>query len=50
MTHRYILYAGHRDLRIETTFAEPLEEETFCTGVQTSWATKPSPTPTTKDW
>ena len=34
MTHRYILYAGHRDLRIETTFAEPLEEETFCTGVQ----------------
>lgn len=34
MTHRYILYAGHRDLRIETTFAEPLEDETFCTGVQ----------------
>lgn len=34
MTHRYILYAGHRDLRIETRFDEPLEEETFCTGVQ----------------
>ena len=64
MTHRYILYAGHRDLRIETTFTEPLEEEIFCTGVQNimgnetvsysdhkaSWATKPSPTPTTKAW
>ena len=34
MTHRYILYAGHRDLRIETTFSQPLGEEVFCTGVQ----------------
>lgn len=34
MTTRYILYAGHRDLRIETTFDEPLEDEVFCTGVQ----------------
>lgn len=34
MTHRYILYAGHRDLLVETFFGEPLEEETFCTGVQ----------------
>ncbi|EJW99348.1 hypothetical protein, secreted [gut metagenome] len=34
MTHRYILYAGHRDLRIETYFNEPLDNETFCTGVQ----------------
>ncbi len=34
MTHRYILYAGHRDLRIETYFSHPLGEEVFCTGVQ----------------
>lgn len=34
MKHRYILYAGHRDLRIETYFDEPLDHETFCTGVQ----------------
>lgn len=34
MTHRYTLYAGHRDLLVETFFSEPLEEETFCTGVQ----------------
>lgn len=34
MTNRYILYAGHRDLRVETFFDEPLGEETFCTGVQ----------------
>lgn len=34
MKHRYILYAGHRDLRIETSFDEPLKEEIFCTGVQ----------------
>lgn len=34
MTHRYILYAGHRDLCIETSFAEPLKKEIFCTGVQ----------------
>lgn len=34
MTQRYILYAGHRDLRVETFFTEPLREEIFCTGVQ----------------
>ncbi len=34
MTQRDLLYAGHRDLRIETTFARPLRNEVFCTGVQ----------------
>ena len=34
MTQRYLLYAGHRDLRIKTTFARPLRNEVFCTGVQ----------------
>lgn len=34
MTHRYILYAGHRDLLIETRFDEPLGDELFCAGVQ----------------
>lgn len=34
MTNRYILYAGHRDLLVETFFDEPLAEEVFCTGVQ----------------
>lgn len=34
MTNRYILYAGHRDVLVETFFSEPLENETFCTGVQ----------------
>lgn len=34
MTNRYILYAGHRDLLVETFFDEPLENEVFCTGVQ----------------
>lgn len=34
MTNRYILYAGHRDLLVETFFDQPLEEETFCSGVQ----------------
>lgn len=33
MTTRYILYGGHRDARVEISFAEPLENETFCTGV-----------------
>jgi hypothetical protein len=33
MTNRYILYAGHRDARVETFFEEPLGDETFCTGV-----------------
>ncbi len=34
MTNRYTLYAGHRDLLVETFFDEPLGEEVFCTGVQ----------------
>ena len=34
MTHRYLLYAGHRDLHIESSFSRPLDEEVFCTGVQ----------------
>ena len=34
MTNRYILYAGHRDLLVETFFDEPLQDEVFCTGVQ----------------
>lgn len=34
MTNRYILYAGHRDLLIETFFDQPLGDEVFCTGVQ----------------
>jgi hypothetical protein len=34
MTNRYILYAGHRDVRVETTFDAPLSDQTFCTGVQ----------------
>ena len=34
MTNRYILYAGHRDLRVETFFDQPLDKQTFCTGVQ----------------
>ena len=34
MTNRYILYAGHRDLRVETYFSAPLKDEVFCTGVQ----------------
>lgn len=34
MTQRYILYAGHRDLQIDCSFGEPLQEQTFVTGVQ----------------
>lgn len=34
MTNRYILYAGHRDLLVETFFSELLDDEFFCTGVQ----------------
>ena len=34
MINRYILYAGHRDVEVQVSFAEPLENETFCTGVQ----------------
>lgn len=33
MTTRYILYGGHRDARVEVSFAKSLGEETFCTGV-----------------
>lgn len=33
LTNRYTLYAGHRDLKIESRFAAPLTEEVFCTGV-----------------
>ena len=40
MTHRYILYAGHRDLLVETRFDEPLGEEVFCTGVQNIMGTE----------
>ncbi|MBQ8674065.1 MAG: DUF4861 domain-containing protein [Bacteroides sp.] len=40
MTQRYILYAGHRDLLIETRFSEPLENELFCTGVQNIMGTE----------
>lgn len=34
MINRYTLYAGHRDVLIETMFEEPLKDEVFCTGVQ----------------
>ena len=34
MMTRYTLYAGHRDLRIEAFFDEPIKNEVFCTGVQ----------------
>ena len=34
MTNRYILYAGHRDAEVQVSFSEPLESETFSTGVQ----------------
>lgn len=34
MTNRYTLYGGHRDVFVETFFAEPLKDEIFCTGVQ----------------
>lgn len=33
MTNRYTLYAGHRDLRIDTYFHKPLADEVFSTGV-----------------
>lgn len=33
MTTRYILYGGHRDVRVEVSFDEPLKDETFCAGV-----------------
>ncbi|MDR1414371.1 MAG: DUF4861 domain-containing protein [Odoribacteraceae bacterium] len=31
---RYTLYAGHRDIVVETFFEEPLAQQLFCTGVQ----------------
>lgn len=34
MTNRYTLYAGHRDVLVETFFEEPLKDEVFATGVQ----------------
>lgn len=34
MINRYTLYAGHRDVIVETFFEEPLKDEVFCTGVQ----------------
>jgi len=40
MMHRYILYAGHRDLLIETYFDEALTEEVFCAGVQNIMGTE----------
>ncbi len=33
MTTRYILYGGHRDVRVEVSFKKPLADETFCAGV-----------------
>ncbi|MCD7711071.1 MAG: DUF4861 domain-containing protein [Porphyromonadaceae bacterium] len=33
MTCRYILYGGHRDAQVDVFFDQPLEQETFCTGV-----------------
>ena len=33
MTTRYILYGGHRDVRVEVSFKEALNDETFCAGV-----------------
>ncbi len=40
MTNRYILYAGHRDLRIEVFFSEPLTDEVFAAGVQNIMGTE----------
>ena len=34
MINRYTLYAGHRDIKIESIFDEPLNKKTFSTGVQ----------------
>ena len=34
MINRYTLYAGHRDVRVDVFFEEPLKKEVFCTGVQ----------------
>ena len=48
MTNRYILYAGHRDLLVETFFDEPLKDEIFCTGVQNIMGNETLSDPTTK--
>lgn len=34
MINRYTLYAGHRDAQVDVLFDQPLENETFSTGVQ----------------
>ena len=34
MINRYTLYAGHRDAQVDVLFDQPLDKETFCTGVQ----------------
>ncbi|MCD8044738.1 MAG: DUF4861 domain-containing protein [Tannerellaceae bacterium] len=33
MTVRYILYGGHRDCEVQVFFEEPLQQQTFATGV-----------------
>ena len=40
MTNRYTLYAGHRDLIVDTFFDSPLKKESFCTGVQNIMGTE----------
>lgn len=40
MTNRYTLYAGHRDLIVDTYFSSPLKNEIFCTGVQNIMGTE----------
>lgn len=40
MTNRYTLYAGHRDLIVDTYFSSPLKNEVFCTGVQNIMGTE----------
>ena len=45
MMTRYTLYAGHRDLRIEAFFDEPIKNEVFCTGVQDICLLYTSPSP-----
>ena len=40
MTNRYTLYAGHRDLIVDTYFDSPLQKEIFCTGVQNIMGTE----------
>lgn len=34
MINRYTLYAGHRDAQVDVLFDQPLDNETFSTGVQ----------------